>query len=195
MATNALETVRASAHGSIARIKNTRRFWVPPSMIATLDVTGTWVLDVNTNVVSLITSDVGGDGELLYIPYTGWVSDLAVEKGQSAVDRGVRIIGLEVMYEVAASALADADLFIIKTTIDADGDGSAAAVTATQSADDEDATPVEIDDHRVFVTVAERDRFFLDSGTIVHGILDLADGTSSDVSIVGAFWHVEIHEE
>ena len=194
MASTVAETRRASDFGGISRNKNTRRVWVDPTEIRTLTVTGTWALEANSNVLSLATDDVGGAGELLLIPCPVEFSDMIV-RGSTAVDRGVRIVALELIYEVAASALADIDLVIYKTTYDAEGAGTAVAMTKTDSMDTAGDTGREIDQHRFTATIAERDRVFFDGGTTFHGVLDVDDGTSSDGNILGAIWHIERVEE
>ena len=194
MATNALETLRSEAHGSISRVRNTARLWVPPSQITTVSVTGTWALAAATNVLELGTSDVGGAGELLQIPCNPEFSDF-VQRGSTSPDMGVRLVGLEIFYRVATSALADIDFVIYKTTIDAEGAATAAAVTTTTSWDTAGDAGTEIDEHRAEILIAENNRFFLDSGTFVHAIMDIDDGTSSDMYIAGAVWHFERHQE
>ena len=193
MASSVLETRRASDFGGIARDKNTERVFVGPNLIGQMAVTGTWALEANTNVQSLATDDAGSTN-LLSIPFIAPYSDLIV-RGSSAVDRGVKVIGLEIIYEVAASALSDADLYIYKTTFDAEGTGTATVVTTTTTMDTAGDAGTEIDQHRMYVTIAENNRFFLDGGTIVHGIFDVDDGTSSDVNILGAIWHIQRVEE
>ena len=105
MASTVAETRRASDFGGISRDKNTRRLFVGPSQIKTLSVTGTWALEANSNVLSFATDDVGGAGELLMVPCPVEFSDMIV-KGSTVVDRGVRLVACEVMYQVAVSALA-----------------------------------------------------------------------------------------
>lgn len=191
-----LVTRRADSHGSVARFRNTRRVWVDPALIRTLAVTGTWVLEANSNALSLATDDVGAaTGELLVIPYPGQVSDAEIETSNGGTDRGVRIVGCEIMYQVAASALAVADLVIYRTARDAEGVPTTTVVPSTLSTDDADATPLEIDEHRYSEIVAENDRFFLDTANTVHAVMEFGDGTSSDVNIFGAFWHIEEVQE
>ena len=194
MASKTIETRRADSFGGISRDKNTRRLLVSPAEVRTLAVTGTWVLEANSNVVSLATDDVGGDGELLFVPCNVEASDMIVN-GSTVVDRGIRVIGLEISYVVAASALADIDFFLYKTTLDAEGVATAAAITATTTFDTDGDTGREIDEHRVLVSIAEKDRFFLDGGTLVHGVIDMEDGTASDVNINSVIWHLQRVEE
>ena len=194
MASSNLETRSASDFGGIARRKNTRRIFVGPELIRTLAVTGTWVLEANSGVLSLATDDVGGAAELLTVPCPVEFSDMIV-RGSAAVDRGVRIIGFELIYEVAASALADIDVVIYKTTYDTEGIGTATAMVKTDSMDTAGDTGREIDQHRFLCTIAESNREFFDGGKTFHAVLDIDDGTSSDVNILGAIWHVERIEE
>jgi hypothetical protein len=188
------ETRKAADFGGISRNKNTRRIFVGPDAIRTLAVTGTWALEANTNVLSLATDDVGGAGELLVVPFPAEFSDMIV-RGSAAVDRGVRIIALEVLYQVAASALADIDLAIYKTTWDSEGVGTATAMTKTDARDVAADAGTEVDEHRFTATIAESNREFLDGGKTFHAVLDIDDGTSSDVNIFGAIWHLERVEE
>jgi hypothetical protein len=187
------ETRRADAFGGISRDKNTRRLFVSPADFKQLAVTGTWALEANSNVVSLATDDAGTTN-LLMVPFPGEYSDLIV-KGSTEVDRGLKVIALEVIYEVAVSALGDVDIFLYKTTFDSEGAGTAALVATTTTLDGASDTGREADQHRMTVTIAERDRFFLDGGTMIHGIFDVDDGTASDVNILGAIWHVQRVEE
>lgn len=189
MVSTVMETRESQVSGSVARKTNAHRVFVPPSQISTLAVTGTWVLEANTNVVSLATNDVGGDGELLYVPFPSEHSDMRAQS--TSVDRGVRVVGLEVIYEVAASALADIDFFIYHTSFDAEGTGTATVATATTSFDTAGDTGREIDQHRASVFIAEGNRAFLDGGKVVHAVIDMEDGTASDVNILGCIWHIE----
>lgn len=188
MATTVAETRVAESFGGIARDKNTARLWVPPSRIATLSVTGVWALEVNSNVPSLATDDAGGASERLYIPCEVEFSDF-IQRGTTNVDRGVQLIALELIYEVAASALAGFDLDIWKVTYDAEGTGTAAEMTTTLTFDTAGDTGVEIDQHRALATINARDREWWDGGKTFFGEIDIADGTASDVNILGAIWH------
>ncbi len=194
MTSTVAETRRASDFGGISRDKNTRRIFCGPELIRTLAVTGTWVLEANSNVLSLATDDVGGAAELLVCPLPVEYSDMIV-RGSTAVDRGVQVIAAEIIYEVAASALADIDFSIIETTYDAEGTGTATAKTATTTMDVAADTGREIDQHRATVTIAEANRTFLDGGRTTHLLLDIDDGTSSDVNILGVIWHLRRVEE
>lgn len=194
MATNALETVDSQSFGGVSRVTNAKRLWVPPSHISILAVTGTWVNEANSNVASLATDDVGGDGELIMIPCPLTASD-HISRGSSTVDKGIRIIGLEVFYQVAVSALTDIDWFLYHTVFSAVGAGTATAITKTDTYDTAGDTGVEIDTHRVEILINARDRFFLTSGDVIHAVMDMQDGTASDVNIFGAYWHYEQHFE
>lgn len=193
MARNELETQVAQAFGGTAREKNTRRVFVGPELIRPVSVTGVWALELASGVVSLATDDVGGAGEVLAIPMPAEFSDFA-QKGDN-VDRGIKVVGVELLYTVAASALAAFDLDIHKVTFDVDGTPTAAEVTTTLAFDTAGDDGTEIDDHRAEAFIAARDRFFLDSGTVVYGQIVLSDGTASDVNVYGAIWHLERVEE
>lgn len=188
MVSTVAETRVAESNGAIARDKNTARLWVPPNMISTISVTGTWAMEVNSNVPSLATDDVGGATERLFVPFPVEFSDF-IQRGTSNVDRGVQVIALELIYEVAASALAGFDLDIWKVTYDLEGTGTAAEMTTTLTFDTAGDTGVEVDQHRALATINARDREWWDGGKSFHGEIDLADGTASDVNILGAIWH------
>ena len=196
MALTIPEAAENGAFGGVARKTNTKKFWVAPSLITAMTVTGTWDLDeseIVTNAVSFMTDDAGGAGERLYVPYTGYLND-HISRGSAEPDKGNRIIALEVIYTVGASALADFDLEIWRTTFNAEGLPVMAAVTIATVPDTVGDTGREIDEHRLHAFINARDRFFLTSGDVVHGIIDIDDGTASDVDIYGAIWHVEEYE-
>lgn len=194
MTSTVAETRRASDFGGIARDKNTRRIFCGPELIRTLAVTGTWVLEANSNVLSLATDDVGGAAELLVCPLPVEFSDMIV-RGSTNVDRGVQVVAVEILYQVAVSALADIDFSILETTYDLEGAGTATAKTATTTYDTAGDTGVEIDHHRALVTIAEANRTFLDGGRTTHLLMDIDDGTASDVNIFGVIWHLRRVEE
>lgn len=194
MTSTVMETRRADSFGGISRDKNTRRLWVPPTEIRTLAVTGTWAIEAGTNVVSLATDDVGGAGELLYIPCGVEFSDF-IQRGSTVVDRGIQVLGVELIYDVAVSALADIDIIIYKTEFDAEGIGTATAVTSTTTLDVVTDTGREVDQHRMSAFIAGKDREFFDGGRVYHAIVDADDGTASDMNILGAIWHLRRVEE
>lgn len=189
MVSTVMETRVVQAYGAIAREKNTSRLWVPPNLISPIAVTGVWAMEVNSNVPSLATDDAGGASERLMVPCPVEFSDMIVT-GSTAVDRGIQIVGLELIYQVAASALATFDLDIWKVTYDLEGVATAAEVTTTLSFDTAGDTGVEIDEHRASALIAARDREFWDGGKTFHGEIDIGDGTASDVNILGAIWHL-----
>lgn len=184
------DTKVAQDSGSVARLKNTERVFVGPEALGLDAVTATWALEVNSNVPSLATDDAGTTNNIR-IPFPVSFSDAEIQSGSGVTDRGVRLLGVELIYEVAASALTSFDLDIFKGTIDAEGSVTAAEVTTTLSFDTAGDDGTEIDQHRAFAAIGEDDRFFLDSGTIAWGRADIEDGTASDVNIIGAIWHVE----
>ena len=184
----ALETRAAESSGAVARYKNTERVFVSPAEFGQIAVTGTWALEEASNVPSLATDDAGSTN-ILSIPFPVAFSDLAAESAD--VDRGVRIVGLEVIYQVAASALGAMDCTIYRNTLTAAGVVSAAAVTDTTTWDTDGDDGTEIDTHVVRVSIAARDRTFVDSAHWPSARLSLTDGTSSDVNIFGAVWHIE----
>lgn len=194
MTSTVAETRRASDFGGISRNKNTRRLFVGPYGINTLAVTGTWVRAAATNVLEFTTADVGGAGELLVAECPVEFSDMIV-RGSTAVDRGVRIVAAEIIYRVTNSALADIDFTIYKQTYDAEGAATATAMTATTTYDTAGDTGREIDQHRALVTITERDREFFDGGKTFYLLMDIDDGTASDMFIAGVIWHFERVEE
>lgn len=195
MAKNALVSKVSSDFGGIARFKNTERVFVGPEAFSTGTVTGVWAVEVGSNVPSFATDDVGGAGEILIFGCPVPFSDAEVQSGAGNTDRGVKVVGVELLYTVAASALAGFDLDIYKVAFDADGDPTATEVVTTLSFDTAGDAGTEVDDHRAEALVAENDRTFLDSGNVVYGQVVLSDGTASDVNIYGAIWHFERVEE
>lgn len=194
MAKNSLETQVSQSHGSIARDKNTIRVWVPASMFGQAAVTGTWALEENSNVFSLATDDASSTN-VIEIPLPMWCSDAALQSGTGVTDRGVQVIGLEVLYQVATSALGGFDMDIYKLTLNSTTVPTAAEVVTTLSADTGSDDGTEVDTHRMEAVINSRDRFFLDSNTQVYGQLDITDGTSSDVNLFGAMWHLRVLDE
>ena len=184
----ALETRAAESAGSVARFKNTERVFVSPSELGQAAVTGTWALEYNTNVLSLATDDAGTTN-LIDVPFPVPFSDLVSQSAD--VDRGVRIVGLEVIYQVAASALGAVSLTLYRNTVTAAAAVSAAAVTATTTFDTDGDAGTEIDTHVIRIAIAARDRTFVDSAHFPTAVFSATDGTSSDVNIMGAVWHIE----
>lgn len=194
MTTTVAETRRADSFGGIARDKNTRRLWVPPTSVYKLSGSGTYAVDVSSDVIRFGTADVAGATERLSIPCPVEFSDMIV-KGTTVVDRGIQIVALELIYEVKASALAGFDLDIWKQTYDLEGTPTPVEVTTTLTFDTAGDTGVEIDQHRALALIAATDRIFFDGGTTFHGEIDLATGTSSDFYVYGAIWHLRRVEE
>lgn len=190
----ALATKASQDFGPVSRRKNTQRLFITPGELEQAAVTGTWALEVNSNVTSLATDDAGTTNNI-NIPLPVRFSDAEIQSGSGVTDRGVKVVGLELIYEVAASALGGFDLDIWKYTVSSVGAVTAAEVTTTLTFDTANDAGTEIDTHRAYATIAERDRFFIDSGTLVIGRADITDGTSSDVNIIGAIWHLEVVEE
>lgn len=185
-----IDTKASEDFGAVARRDNTIRVFVGPNELGQDAVTATWALSVSSNVPRLATIDAATTNNIripLHVP----MNDAEVQSGSGTSDRGYRVLGLELIYEVAASALGGFDLDIWRLTPAADGTTTAAEVTTTLVPDTVGDTGVEIDKHRMQATIAARDRFFLDSGSIVFGRADITDGTSSDVDIIGAIWHLE----
>ena len=190
-----LETAVAQSFGGIARLKNTRRLFVGPGQIVELATTGTWVFQQTANVPELFTTDAGSTN-ILGIPFPGEYAQFASEGGGTAVDRGIRIIGIELLFSVATSALGAFTMDIFKLVFTAaDGQETATTVASVDTflPDGNDGT--EIDDHRVQTLIAVRDRFFLDDETSVYCEVNMTDGTASDIIIRGAIWHYERLEE
>ena len=188
------ETAVAQSFGGVARLKNTRRLFVGPGMIDELATTATWVLQQTANVPELFTTD-GSTTNILGIPFPGEYAQFAAEGSGAAVDRGIRIVALELLYSVATSALGAFTCDIFKLTFtEADGQETAATVASTDTFQG-GATGVEIDDHRFQTLIAVRDRFFLGDTTSVYAEVNMTDGTASDIIIRGAIWHYERVEE
>lgn len=189
-----LQTADASTPGAVSRFKNTRRIFVHPADFKEIAVTATWALEEASNVPELATDDASSTN-ILNVILPAEYSNLDAS-GDGNVDRGVRVIGIELMYEVAASALATAVYGIYKLEFaSADGAPTATAITTTNTflPDGNDGT--EIDVHRVQVEIDEKDMIFMDGDTVIFCRVALADGTSSDINISGAIWHLERTEE
>lgn len=194
MSTNALETQAVQSSGAVSRFKNTRRVWVNPDQFQETAVTGSWALEESSNVSSLATDDAGTTNIFL-VPLNAEFSDAAIEGGGVATDRGIRVMGLELHYTVAASALASIDLTIYSVVVASDGVYTATAVTDTTSFDTAGDDGTETDSHRMEVFIAKADRNFMDNDRLYYARLAVTDGTSSDVNIRGATWHLERVEE
>ena len=188
---NLIEAHVSESHGSVARHKNTEKLWVPAQFITDGVTTGTWALETATLINTFATDDVGGAGETILIPWVGEFSDAAIENGAAAVDRGVKVIGLELMYQVAVSALAAMDLDIHHLTFDLEGTPTNAETVTTLTFDTDGDDGTEVDLHRVVASVAKPARTFVTTTNIPQGVFTISDGTASDVNISGAFWHIE----
>lgn len=194
MSKNALETKRSDSFGAISRNKNTERVFVGPNGFAQIAVTGTWALEANSSVPSLGTDDASTTNVFnVFCPAP--FSDAEVESGSGVTDRGYRVIGYEVLYQVATSALGAFDADLYKLTLNDTAIPTAAEVTTTLSFDTAGDAGTEVDFHRAEVLIAERDRFFVDSGQTVFAQIEITDGTSSDVNLFGVIWHLERVEE
>lgn len=180
--------------GPISRRSNAVRVFVHPADIKQIAVTGTWALEEATNVPSLATDDAGTTN-VFNIPLNVPFSDAEIQSGSGVTDRGYKVIGLELIYQVAASALGAFDLNIFKLVPTAVGVVAATEIATTLVPDTAGDAGTEVDTHRMQATIASRDRFFVDSGTVVIGKIDITDGTSSDVNLNGAIWHLEKVEE
>lgn len=187
------DTLDAGSNGAISRDKNTRRVFVSPANFAQAAVTGTWALaEEITSVMSLQTDDAGTTN-VFNIPFPVQYSDFN-QRG-STVDRGVQIVGLEVMYQVATSNIAAVALAIVNVAFAAIGTPAATTLTTTTTFDTGDATGLTQVHHRIKAYVATRDRVYIDSGSVPYGRFSVTDGTSSDVNIHGAIWHLRVVEE
>lgn len=186
------DTKVSESFGAIARHKNTERVFVHPGEFIPGAVTGTWAMEYNSNVPSLATDDAGTTN-VFDIPMHAPFSDAEIQ--HSVTDRGVKVAGLAIQFEVAASALGAFDLQIWKLTPTAEGAFAAAEVPTTVSFDTDGDDGTEIDQHWAYAAVVERDRAFMDTGAIYVGRASFTDGTASDVNILGATWHLERVEE
>jgi hypothetical protein len=176
--------------GAVSRKDNTVRVFVHPADIKQIAVTGTWALEEATNVPSLATDDAGTTN-VFDIPLVVPFSDAEIQSGSGTTDRGYKVLGLELIYQVATSALGAFDLSIFKLVPTAVGVVAATEITTTLTPDTAGDDGTEVDTHRMQAVVAERDRLFVDSGTIIIGKVAITDGTSSDVNLNGAIWHLE----
>ena len=191
---DAIETSAPQSNRNLSSRKNSRRAWVGPGQFAEVAVTATWALEEATNVVSLATDDASTTN-ILQIPLNTQFSDAAIEDSGASVDRGIKVMGLELHYTVAASALAAIDLTIYSVVVAADGVYTATAVADTTTWDTSGDAGTEVDDHVMIVAIAKNDRFFVDSDRLCYARLSMTDGTSSDVNIRGAVWHMDTVEE
>ena len=194
MAKRALVTKASSDFGGVSRLKNTKRVFVAANQIGQAAVTGTWALENASGVITLGTDDASTTN-VFQIPLPAAFSDAEMQSGSGVTDRGVKVLGVELLYQVATSALGAFDLDIYSVVVDADGDPAATEVVTTLTPDTTGDDGTEVDDHRMAALIAENDRFFLDSGRVVYALAEIEDGTSSDVNIFGAIWHLEVTEE
>ena len=189
-----IDTKASQDFGPISRRSNAVRVFVHPADIKQIAVTGTWALEEATNVPSLATDDAGTTN-VFNVPLDVPFSDAEIQGGSGVTDRGYRVLGLELIYQVAASALGAFTLKIFKLVPTAVGVVAATEITTTLVPDTAGDAGTEVDTHRMQATIASRDRFFVDSGTVVFGQVNITDGTASDVNINGAIWHLEKVEE
>lgn len=189
-----IDTKVSEEPGVISRRKNTVRVFVHPADIKQIAVTGTWALEEATNVPSLATDDAGTTN-VFNIPLDVPFSDAEIQGGSGVTDRGYKVLGLELIYQVATSALGAFDLNIFKLVPTAVGVVAATEITTTLVPDTVGDAGTEVDTHRMQATIASRDRIFVDSGSVIIGRLEVTDGTSSDVNLNGAIWHLEKVEE
>ena len=144
-----LATAQVDSSGAVSGFKNTRRIFVGPEQFAELAVTATWTLQQTANIPEKFTADASSTN-IFGIPFPGEFSNAKIQGGQTAVDRGVKIVGLEIMYEIENSALGAMTLDIFKLAIAAaDGQPTATTVVSTDTflPDGNDGT--EVDVHRV----------------------------------------------
>lgn len=190
-----LATARVDSHGGISAFKNTRRVFVSPAEFQELAVTATFTLQQTSNVPELFTADLSSTN-IFGIPLPAEFSNAKIEKGGSAVDRGIRVVGLEIMYHVENSALGAMTFDIFKLAFAAaDGAVTATTVTSTDAFLPAGNDGTEVDVHRISTVIAESDRFFLDGDTVVYCEWNVTDGTASDLTVTGAIWHLERTEE
>lgn len=188
MSTAALETLRAEANGSPSRFSNAQRKWVPPTQL--FGTVGTWTV-TNSSSVWTYNHSNADDTSVIYVPCTIDFSDLAVSSGSGVVDRGVRVIGLEVLY---TNGTADLDAVIgialFKDTVPDTG-GTAMAttsVTVTQTVPVVTQSAVQ---RRGSAFIAASDRFFLTNAVQMHGEVTINAAATSVVKVQGCIWHYE----
>ncbi len=193
-----LETKVAEAYRGLASIKNTSRIWVPASETRGFATTGSaqaFVLtEVSTGLISMQDPSLAANEDWAFIAnFPAEFSDLAAEGGGSAVDRGVRVIGCEVLWDTDA-ALTDVTVTLHRMTLLATGTlpTVAAITTSFDSAHDTTAERLTADEHRMQVTVAERDRFFMDGESVVVARVEFVNAASTpQVDFYGVLWHFE----
>jgi hypothetical protein len=193
MGKTTLETRVSQAHRALSAVKNTERIFVPPNKLGY--VTGTWTLAVASNVWSM-NKTAADNTATVYIPFPGAFSDAALDSGAGATDRGVQVIGVEL---ICTAATADLDAAItLKLYSDALADNGAALGAATE-------VPTVLGGlvgvahttnvRRVTATVDGTQRYFIDSGRGIHGEAVIDAGASTVVKVFGAIWHIKRIEE
>jgi hypothetical protein len=181
-------TINNGSNGTIARDTNAHRVWYGAGDIKQVAVTGTWALETNSNVVSLGTDDASSTN-VFGIDLPAKYSDNAIQDG-STTDRGIEVQALDLRYQVATSALGAIAFALYKVTFDAEGTPTATAITTTTTFDTDGDDGTEVDVHLATVSIAEGNRFFVDSNAIVYATAAITDGTSSDVNLFGGNWYI-----
>src|SRR5690606_29139549 len=105
------------------------------------------------------------------VSFHGLYSDNAIQ--DSSTDRGLEIQAFDLRYEVAASALGAFSIDLFKLTFDAEGAPTATEITSTTTFDTANDDGTEVDQHIATVTIAEGNRFFVDSNAIVYAELNI----------------------
>lgn len=190
-----LATAQVDSSGVVSGFKNTRRIFVGPAQFEELAVTATWTLQQTSNIPEKFTADVSTTN-IFGIPFPAEFSNAKIQGGQGSVDRGVKIVGLEIFFEIENSALGGFSLDIFKVAFAAsDGQPTATTIVSTDTFLPDGNNGTQVDVHRVSTLIAEADRFFLTGDLVVYAELNLTDGTGSDCTLWGAIWHVERTEE
>lgn len=159
-------------------------------------ITGTWAGALASNVFSM-DKTAADETSTVYIPFPSRFSDMAVQSGSAVVDRGVRVLGIEIMYSVATAAMDAVAATLYKDTYAANGTlNTAAAVTTTyDTGHDTAAERITVDEHRLALLIAAGDREFLTNLQGMHAEVSLNAAATSVVKVFGAIWHFELIEE
>lgn len=189
----------AEAYRGLASIKNTSRIWVGATQVgvgfATTGSAQAFVVkEVSTGLFSMQDPSLAANEDWAFIvDFPGEFSDLAVEGGGSAVDRGIRVIGCEVLWDTDA-ALDDVAVTLHRTTLLATGTLPTTATIAISqdSAHDTSTERKTADEHRMQVIIAKKDRFFMDGESLVVARVEFINGSSTpQVDFYGVLWHFE----
>lgn len=187
-----LETIAAQDFGGIARRKNSRRLWVPPTQMKY--VTGTWTETIASNLITVVKTATD-ETSTIYVPFPINFSMGAYQSGSGVVDRGVRIIGIEFLVRIATADLDAVPTIAIYQTPQPISGGAVPTVTELTSTKVVGAVTAATTVRRITALVAPSDRVFATDVLTFHCEVGLNAAATTAEAVYGAFWHYEVIED